>query len=258
MHFVWKIAPDDDANVLEQSYKVRDELLKTMPVYHTCPMRSEFMHSFGPGTGVKSAILLEAYKSLTGDKSAAETTNEELVDLRVKEMLDLEDPDLIWDLRVNNEGRPEQFKEFLEECKRYIEGTVQTAVDDPRHDAVQTEEDGSKDVITHLVTAMSVRELHQSVSSRLPEGTPIPSKQWLRLQFWPRNSTSVVSRYFTGKLKLKFMVQARLFRKSHVDYHYASALQKESCRLSLCFCPFSVRERLCVEVSLSCRFCLHG
>ena len=56
------------------------------------------------------------------------------------------------------------------------------------------------------------------------QGTPIPSKQWLRLQFWPRRSTSAVSRYFTGKLKLKFMVQARQFRKNHVDSHYASAL----------------------------------
>ena len=176
MHFVWKIEPKDDmdSNVIDQSYKVRDQLLKTIPVYHTRAMRSEFIHSFGRVTGIKSAILREAYKRLTVDQSAAETSNEELVDQRVKEMLDMENPDLIWGLRVNNEGQPEQYTEFLGECKGYIEGTVQTQVDDRRHDDVQTEKDGSKDVITHLATAMSVRELHRSVSCRLPEVGRLP------------------------------------------------------------------------------------
>ena len=56
--------------------------------------------------------------------------------------------------------------------------------------------------------------------------------QWLRLQFWPRNLGYASSKHYTGHLKLKFMVQARQFRQSHVDCHYASALfkyEKEFC-----------------------------
>ena len=169
-------------------------------------------------------MLREAYKRLTGDQAAAAYQSEEMVDKRVREMLDMEDPDLIWDLRMNNKGRPEEYTEFLEECKKYIDGVAQTAVDDRRHDQVQTEDDGSQVVVTHLATALSVPELHKTVSSRVAEGTAVPSQQWLQLQFWPRRTTSAVSRYFTGKLKLKFMVQARQFRKNHVDSHYASAL----------------------------------
>ena len=54
-----------------------------MPVYHTRAMRSEFIYSFGRVTGVKSAILREAYKRLTGDSSAASYESEEIVDKRV-------------------------------------------------------------------------------------------------------------------------------------------------------------------------------
>ena len=225
LHFVWKIPiVEEESEMFDKSYKIRDSLIAEMPVYHTRAMRSEFVNSFGRVTGVKAAILREVYKRLTGDKSAASYESEEMVDKRVREMLDMEDPDLIWDLRVNNEGRPEEFATFLEECKNYIDGVAQTVVDDRRHDDVQTESDGSQEVITHLATALSVPELHKSVSARVPEGTAIPSQQWLRLQFWPRRAASVVSRYFSGKLKLKFMVQARQFRKEHIDSHYASAL----------------------------------
>ena len=225
LHFVWKVPiVEEESEMFDKSYKIRDSLIAEMTVYHTRALRSEFVNSFGRVRGVKAAILREVYKRLTGDKSAASYESEEMVDKRVREMLDMEDPDLIWDLRVNNEGRPEEFATFLEECKNYIDGVAQTAVDDRRHDDVQTESDGSQEVITHLATALSVPELHKSVSARVPEGTAIPSQQWLRLQFWPRRTTSAVSRYFSGKLKLKFMVQARQFRKEHIDSHYASAL----------------------------------
>ena len=168
-------------------------------------------------------ILQEAYKRLTGDKSAVSYESEEMVN-----KLDMEDPDLIWDLRVNNQGRPEEFSVFLDECKNYVDGVVQTAVAD-----VQADNDGSQEVITHPATASSVPELHKAVVAGIPEGTAIPSQQWLRLQFWPRRTTRAVSRYFTGKLKLKFMVQARQFRKKHVDSHYASALFRYEKEFSL-------------------------
>jgi hypothetical protein len=57
---------------------------------------------------------------LTGDTSAASTTKEADVDQRVSRILDEEDPELIWDLRTNNDGRPEEYKEFLQHCQQYI------------------------------------------------------------------------------------------------------------------------------------------
>lgn len=91
MHFIWKIPIDEGckSEILEKSYKVRDNLMKSMAVYHTRAMRSEFVQLFGRVTGVKTAILREAYKRLTGDQSSASYASEEEVDKRVKEMLEL-------------------------------------------------------------------------------------------------------------------------------------------------------------------------
>ena len=53
-----------------------------------------------------------------------------------------------------------------------------------------------------------------------------------RYQFWPRNQHTATAKKYTKNLKIRFMVQARQFRKTHVDCHYASALyryQREFC-----------------------------
>ena len=46
---------------------------------------------------------------------------------------------------------------------------------------------------------------------------PIPSEQWVRLQFFPKNSRADC---FT----VKMMVQKRQFRREHMDSHYCAAL----------------------------------
>ncbi|CAB4039823.1 Hypothetical predicted protein, partial [Paramuricea clavata] len=174
-----------------------------------------------------SAFLREAYRRLTGDSAAARNLSEKEVGSRIQEVLDHEDPDILWDLRVNNTGRPEDYPLFLQKCQDYIKGKVETAVDDRRHDNVT--ENGES--VVHLAMAMNARDLHEQVKEQCPEGTPIPSIQWLRLQFWPSKACAASKRH-TGRLKVKMVVAARQFRKSHVDVHYASAVfryQKEFC-----------------------------
>ena len=72
-------------------------------------MRREFVQHFG----VKSGILREAYRCLTGDKFAPNCLTEAEVDERIRKVLDEEDPILAWDLRVTSSGRPEQYMDFL-------------------------------------------------------------------------------------------------------------------------------------------------
>lgn len=45
-----------------------------------------------------------------------------------------QDPDLIWDLLVNNNGRPEDYKQFLVQCQKFTDGVLEAAVDDRRRD----------------------------------------------------------------------------------------------------------------------------
>ena len=136
-------------------------------------------------------------------------------------LIEDEDPDLIWDLQLNNDGHPEMYSTFLDFCRKYIDSQVKTAVDGRRHDAVV-----EGDVVTHLATAMSVRDFHDQVIKICPDSTPIPSVQWLHQQFWPRKLNCGFAKHQKGRLLIKFMVQARQFRKKHVDCHYESALYR--------------------------------
>ena len=122
----------------------------------------------------------------------------------MNEFLSLEDPELIYDLRINNKGRPEKYEQFLELCKSYINSTLDTASDERRHDRV-TNDNNETTVITHLATALSVRELYDRVRESAPEDCPIPSIQWMSLQFWPRNTSAATSKYFTGKLTADYV-----------------------------------------------------
>ena len=221
--FVWKIPTTlNETELLQKNVTTQQQIKANLPKYHSRAMRREFIHIFGYATHTKPAFLRAAYRRLTGDASAANSTEQAQVDDRIAQLLDSEDPDLVWDLRVLNEGRPEAFTVFLENCQQYLESSVEMAVDERRHDTVEA--DG--DIITYLAKALSVRDLHDEVTKKCPPGTPIPSIQWLRYQFWPRKSTAMTSKRYKGNLKIKFMVQSRQFRHSHVDSHYASALFK--------------------------------
>ena len=105
----------------------------------------EFIHSFGKVTNSKPAFLREAYLCLTGDQSSSSNATELAIDDRVRQMLDDEDPDLICDLCINNDGRPEKYEVFLECYRKYIDAKIDTAVDDRCHDSFS-----GSDVVTHL------------------------------------------------------------------------------------------------------------
>ena len=113
------------------------------------------------------------------------------------------------DRRHHNKGQPSKYDKFWEACEAYIYGNMETAVDDRRHDRLE-----------HLAVAMSVPDLLCKVSKRLEPGT----QSWLRLQFWPKTPTAKVALQYTGRVKLKYVVQKHQMRKHHEDAHYASAL----------------------------------
>lgn len=227
--FIWKVDnSDSESFILSKNMEISSRLRKNLPVYHTRAMRREFLSMFGKQIHGKTGFLREAYRRLTGDNSSSVNYSTSEIDKRISNILEMEDSDLICDLRVNNTGQPEKYEKFLEECQNYIGSKLETAVDDRRHDAVTKD----FDVVTHLANAFSVRDFYEQVVSKCPENTPIPSKEWLRLQFWPRNCHFKSAARYTGRLKVKFMIQSRQFRKSHEDMHYASALfryEKEFC-----------------------------
>ncbi|PKK57168.1 hypothetical protein RhiirC2_858327 [Rhizophagus irregularis] len=212
--FIWKIDPSVDESIaFEKNYKIRSELKNSMPVYATRAMRREFVDTCDMFLGnVEKSRVRRIYKEFVGDSTADEME----IDIRVKLAFDLRDPDIITDLRHFNEGRISIYDTFWEYSKKFLEGTAQdsvVAVDERRHDP-----------IVHLARAISVEDLKNQIAKLCPKDTPIPSVQWLRLQFWPKNPWNLSSLQFTGILPLKFMIQIRQLHMDHIDSHYASAI----------------------------------
>jgi len=212
--FIWKIDPNvNESAAFEKNYEIRNELKNSMPIYATRAMRREFVNTCDMFLGnVEKSRVRRIYKEFTGDLTADESE----IDARVKLAFDLKDPELITDLRHFNEGKISIYDTFWEYAKKFLEGTAQdsvVAVDERRHDPIM-----------HLARAISVKDLRNQIIKICPEGTPIPSVQWLRLQFWPKNPWNLSSLQYTGNLPLKFMIQIRQLHLHHIDSHYASAI----------------------------------
>ena len=152
-HFIWRVPDEQPENeVLAHSASVILQVQEQIPHFHTRAMRSRFIQVFGLVTGVKPAILREMYRQLTGDNSSAHDEEEAQINGRVRLAIDMEDPDVIIDLRAHNQGQPSRYDVFWDACRTYIEDTAGVSVDDRRHDH-----------ICHLAAAMSVSDLRKQV-----------------------------------------------------------------------------------------------
>ena len=89
-----------------------------------------------------------------------------------------------------------------------------TAIQERRHDSV----------CTYMTKAISVRDLVEQVSKMCLDGTPIPSLQWVRLQFHPKNPCTKAAAQFCKTIPVKMMIQQRQFRHSHIDAHHCAAI----------------------------------
>ena len=67
-------------------------------------------------------------------------------------MLDSQDPEVVFDLRVNNPGRPEMYSEFWGCVRELIHEHALNAVDDRRHGR-----------ICHMAVAFSVNDLRNQI-----------------------------------------------------------------------------------------------
>lgn len=159
---------------------------------------------------IKKAVLCHTYEDLEGDLSAAATTSQS--ELNVCAFIELEEPDLVYDLCQLYSGQASQYDTFWEKAKEFLED-IGTAVDDCQHSQ-----------IVHLAKVVSLCELKEQVIDRCLPDTPIPSEEYIRLQFLPRRKNTKTSEYYTGKLEVNRMVQQRQWRKSHEDSYYCACI----------------------------------
>ena len=92
--------------------------------------------------------------------------------------------------------------------QRYLSEDVGVACHEQRH--------GQQ---LYLAKAVSLKDLHQRVKERIPEGTNIPSVKWLRYQFQPLNPRANTAKYYKDEMNIKMMVQKRQVRLSYRVKH---------------------------------------
>ena len=161
------------------------------------------------------ALLREFYREATQDQSASLTTAEDELAAHLHEALEMEDPDLVVDLRENDGRQTDKFKLFWDCMEKYLSET--TAVQERCHGDV-----------TFMAKAISVRDLTQEVSKMCPE-EPVPSEQWVRLQFYPKNPRAKTANQYKSRFNVKMKVQKRQFRLDHPDTHYCSVIFRYIC-----------------------------
>ena len=214
LHWIWHSTASSIDEALMTAQPIIENLKKSIPQFHTRAMRRAAYEKFGlvmPST--RKSVLRHLYKSLVGDSSASTNLSEAEIDTRVATLFELEEPGLVYDLRDHYSGRQSKFEVFWQKAKEFLEEDIGTAVDDRRHS-----------MVIHVAKAISVRDLREKVTERCPEDTPIPSDEWIRLQFSPVCLSSHTALRYTGRLKVRHRVQQRQWRKHHEDTHYAACI----------------------------------
>ena len=217
MTFLWHL-PSDSSEDSTSTAKAITCLNSKQKLYHTRQMSRDFLIQYSEFVKAPTCVLRHMFKELVRDSSAAVPTIEQKVDERVAEaIIELQDPEIIMDLRKNNGKVQSSFEDFWSELQKYLDEII-TPVNERRHGDTM-----------YLPIAISVHDLHEIASERLTkafpgEEKPIPSDEWIRLQFWPRNPYTTTSLRYTGRFEVKYAVQARQMRKTHPDCRYVAVI----------------------------------
>ena len=161
-HFVWKVCDAEDAFSLSQ--QTIEMAKKEIPVFHTRAMRYSLLQKFGRVCStIKPVVLRALYREISNDSSAPNTLSEAEIDERMERVLEMENPDLVVDLRQLSTGKKSKYDAFWDECQKFLQEGIGAAVDDRRHQ-----------VVTHMAAAVSASDLLEQVKKPCPDETHIP------------------------------------------------------------------------------------
>lgn len=112
----------------------------------------------------------------------------------------------------------EKFAHFWKAAEAVLAENDYTVAEERRH--------GETSWISPL--CVSLKDLMSKCEAKMvalfPESDEnfVPSYEYFRIQFTPRNSRSHVAKRYYGRFDVKFGLQKRTLHKSHVDQHYGA------------------------------------
>ena len=105
LHWLWQTDSTEISSALQSCQSIIESLKADMLEYHTHAMRRAMFDKFGlVNKNVKKSVLRHFYCDLTGDRATSPSISEKEVDERLSALFELEEPDLIYDLRDVNPG----------------------------------------------------------------------------------------------------------------------------------------------------------
>ena len=206
LHFIWAVGDQMEGEMINRCTQVIHKIESEAPVYERRITKKKFMHAYG---FVGDSVALRAiFRELTGDQSSQTTLSESEIDNRFSHAMLCEDPGIVTDLRhLSPKNKKDSYHDFFAETERYLSEDIGVACHERRH--------GHQ---LYLAKAVSLKDLHQHVKERVPDGTNIPSVKWLRYQFQPVNPRANTAKYYKGLMNIKMMVQKRQVRLTVPKY----------------------------------------
>jgi len=200
-----------DSEMMTDAARLVQRMRPFLKEFHTRAQKMNCKRKISNIEKIKPAIIDYMYSELALDAAAMShpDTQQRL------HLMSLGECGLVNDLRHLNPGCPNNkydvFFEKLCEQVQHIE-----AADERRH--------GSG--VAHMSRWISLSDMIAETATSCPEGTPIPSKSLVRLQFTPRNPYSSTALTFTSRKPIQYKIQRRQLRAQHPDDHYCAALFK--------------------------------
>ena len=117
--FVWK-HPSDGPEYPNATAQAISLLNSKQKVYSTREMRKDVIVKYNRFVKAPTSVVRHMYKELVHDSSAATSIVEQVIDERVAEVIaEVQDPEIILDLRKNNGKVQSSFDDFWAELQNF-------------------------------------------------------------------------------------------------------------------------------------------
>ena len=95
-YFAWKV-PEQESDSFSQSQRTIEAVKEKIRTFHTKAMRRSLLQKYvRVAPNIKPAVMHSLYRELTSDSSATANEHTAQIDERVRHLLDMEDPDVVW------------------------------------------------------------------------------------------------------------------------------------------------------------------
>ncbi|XP_063434558.1 uncharacterized protein LOC134715936 [Mytilus trossulus] len=216
LNFIWKVPEEQSSYRETRNVKIVNKINATLPKFSTRSMRRDFLNRYCKLVKSPRSVLRNIFFELTGCEAVSETKEQAEVDERVTELLlNSDDSNLLLDYRtLNGKDIDTKFGTFFEEMGKFFDEQILQVNERRRGQEL------------YLPMAISLEDLRNQIVKRLPNDTPIPCTETIRLQFQPNSAFQKSALKYSCRFNVKFRVQTRQARVSHPDARYVATSLK--------------------------------